>query len=442
MCTFFLAIWLGILLIYNIYIKKTPIIHPTILFCFTFWLNAVFYLVWIPKFPDIRINTALLVLLFCLLFSISAGVKIELKTTDKWKKNTCDSTRENRGFIHYICVSNYKTNIFLIFSIISFVAYYFAIRNIVLSAGVGLSSYSSIMAAYSAISKFTTKNVDIPVYVKLMKELVYAAGFVLGFIQINNFFVNGKKAVKPVIAFNIVISGLISLIIGSRSELVKLILAMVIMSFAYTIAYSTHKNQKKLTFKIVILFFLILISFKTLGNLLGRINTRTLLETLFMYIGGPLKNLDIAINEKNLYSELPGQLTFAYQYRNLANLLRDNNLMYNTSLPFTVLNDTDLGNVYTAFAVYLADFGILFSAALIVIMGFICGFLYRKFFISIINNSKPMWILVYSFLTYSILMEGFSEKFYGILFSANLYRHFIWFYLLIRFFMKNYKERL
>jgi len=436
MNTFILCFGLSILLIYAVFIKKISIIEPGVLFTSMFYLNSLFYLMWASDLPDISINTALLVLIDCLVFFFFSKIKIKTFRSDINRKRVYEIIKERV----YIKVPQYKLLLFLLFSVFSLIIYFQSVKNVVSVSGMGINSVAAIMAGYSELAKFTTVNVSLPIYAKFFEEIVYLGGIVLGFIQINNYFAKGKKSISLVIILTIIISVLISLITGSRSDAVKLIIALVIIFLAYTTVYSSKIKAKKSIIKVACIFLLIILSFNTVGNLMGRENTRTLMDTLLMYIGGPLKCLDLSINKELLTSTLPGQLTFAYQYRNIANYFGYSNLIYDTSLPFQVLDGRDLGNVYTALAVLVADFGVIISIVLIAFMGWVCGLIYRKFKESIVFDAKPIWILIYSFLTYHIIMDGFSEKFFGFVLSPLFIRNIIWFYLLIKFFTKKYKR--
>ena len=438
MNTFILCLGLSILLIYIVFIKRISIIGPAVLFISMFFLNALFYLMCVPSLPDISMNTALLVLTDCVVFYFFSELKIKIKSRRSriTQRKVSEMTKERA----YIKVPNYKLLFFLIFSGLSLIIYFQSVKNVVSMAGMGINSIASIMVGYTELAKFTTENVSLPIYAKLFEEVVYLGGIVLGFIQINNYFAKGKKSISPIIICTIVISVLISLITGSRSDAVKLIIALAVIFLAYTLVYSTKAKARKSITKVGGLFLLIILSFKMVGNLMGRGNTRTLIDTLLMYIGGPLKCLDLSITKELLTSDLPGQLTFAYQYRNIANIFGYSNLIYDTSLPFQVLNGRDLGNVYTAIAVLVVDFGVVVSVFLIAFMGWVCGLLFRKFKESIVMDAKPMWILIYSSLTYHIIMDGFSEKFYGFVLSPMFIRNIIWFYLLIKFFTKKYER--
>ena len=431
MNTLFLAIALGLVIIWDFYVRKLQIIHPAILFSVMFFLNSVLYLIWIPTLPDIEINTAIIVFFFCLTFSLASKVKI--------KKN---SIIFNISRPEVIKINKKWTYIWVVFCVTALTIYYFALRNIVGLYYGATNSFADVMVGYSSLSKFTTEDVSVPAIVKLMKEIVYASGYVFAFITVNNAFAEGKRKIAPVSILIITLSALISLLNGSRSESIRLLLGIIVLYFTYSYYYASKKKRTKSIFKVLCVFLLLIFSFKMIGNIMGRNNTRTLAATLLMYMGGPLKNLDLVINSQRLVSELPGQITFAYQYRNLANISGNTSFLYDTSLPFTVIKGIDLGNVYTAIAVYITDFGYVGAFLMLVIMGIITGWLYRKSCRSAVKTIKPMWLLIYAFMAYTVLMEGFSEKFFGAIASMNIYRHFLFFYLLLRVIInrKQYKR--
>lgn len=313
-----LTIGLGFILILCLVLMHLNYVHPAVLFISMFFINSLFYLFWVPMLPDINFNTVEIVLSYCLLFLFTSIIHI---TSLKKREFTF------RTKAAYIAFPG-KISLFLfVFNTIAFILYYYSIRDII-GVHVGLEGFapSEIMAAYSGLSKFTNEDVGIPIYIKLVKELVFTSGFVLSFVIFNNYFAIGKKAVRMDIVGNIFISGIITVLNGSRSEFVRLLIGMVVIYFSMLSVYSVKKRNIKSLSKIVLLFLVLVLSFKEIGNLMGRNNERSLAFTLLMYIGGPLKNLDIALNTGALFSELPGQITFAYQYHNLAILFGNNSV--------------------------------------------------------------------------------------------------------------------
>lgn len=415
-----LTIILGACLIYALFIKGFSLIHPAILFISMFFFNAFMLLLFVPNVPDLRLNTVGMVSACCIVFLLFSS--IHLKKTKKIQKNRT---------VSYISYSKVLAVLFVIIDIIVIALYIRAQRNVVVRLLGGSGSLIQTMGQYSSLVKFSTEDSSLPAPIKLATEVIYASGFVFGFIQLNNYVYGGKKELNPVLITNIVLSLLLSLLSGSRSGAVRLLAGLITMLLLGQRRVSKRRSMRTIR-RIAIIALLIIVSFKAVGNLLGRGNERTLMATIFMYMGGPIKNLDLFLNERFQRADLLGKMTFANQYRNIANITGNSNYIYQLAvLPYGIVNGIDLGNVYTALTSLIYDFGHTAAVAMIGMMAIISRWLYKKAELQV-GSRKVFWIFTYSFLAYFILMSGFAEKFWGIILSLNLYRHLVYFMVLYK----------
>lgn len=428
-----LTLILGLYLISAVFVIRVSIIHPAVLFISMFFLNALMLFLWTPKVPDLRWNTIKVVSISCAAFLLFSTMKFQITGG----RNVCKVKRLSAQKISYINYSKKLALMFLIVDLAVIAIYVKTQRDIVgkLLGSSGLS-LADTMGQYSGLVKFSTKDASLPAYIKLAVEIVYASGFVLGYIQINNYVCNGKKEISNVLMLDIGLCLLLSLLSGSRSGAVRLIIGLITMFFLIQEKVSKKKAGKYVRY-VIFIGVLTILSFKEVGNLLGRQNERPLFDTIFMYIGGPIKNLDLFLNSKHQIPDLFGKMTFASQYRNIANLTGNPKYLYQLSVfSYGIVNSVDLGNVYTALTALIYDFGETAAVMMVIIMAFISAVIYRKAK-SQIGKKPAMWVFTYSFLTYFILMSGFAEKFYGIILSINFYRHLFYFYALYKIFVKK-----
>ena len=415
-----LTIILGACLIYALFMKGFSLIHPAVLFISMFFFNAFMLLLFVPSVPDLRFNTVGMVSACCIVFLLISS--IQLKKTKHPQKNKT---------VSYISYSKVLAALFVAVDIIVILLYVRAQRNIVGRLLGGGGSLIQTMGQYSSLVKFSTEDSSLPTPIKLATEIIYASGFVFGFIQINNYAYGGKKELRPVLIINIGLSILLSLLSGSRSGAIRLLVGLMAMLFLCQRRVSKRRSMRTIR-RIAIIALLILVSFKAVGNLLGRGNERTLMATIFMYMGGPIKNLDLFLNERFQRADLLGKMTFANQYRNIANITGNSAYIYQLAvLPYGILNGIDLGNVYTALTSLIYDFGHTTAVAMIGVMAAISRWIHQKAEQQV-GSRKVFWIFTYSFFSYFIFMSGFAEKFFGIILSLNLYRHLVYFMALFK----------
>lgn len=416
-----LTLILGACLMVALFGKRVSIIHPAVLFISMFFLNAFMVLIRVPSVPDLRINTVLIVSLACITFLFFSSVNIKYRS-----KNT----KLNR-LVNYISYSRLLVILFVIIDIVVILLYIRAQRNIVNRLMGNAGSLMQTMSKYSSLVKFSTEDSGMPTFIKLATEIVYASGFVFGFIQINNYVAGGKKELDKILIINVSLSFLLSLLSGSRSGAIRLLAALMTILFLLQRRVSKKRTMQSIR-RVAIVSLFIILSFKAVGNLLGRGNERTLMDTIFMYMGGPIKNFDIFLNESFQRGDIIGKMTFANQYRNIANLTGNSSYLYQLAvLPYGIVNGIDLGNVYTALTSLIYDFGHATAIVMIIVMAIISRWTYSKAERQI-GTKKVLWIFTYAFLTYFILMSGFAEKFFGIILSMNLYRHLIYFVVIYK----------
>lgn len=409
------------LLFCSIIVLKNSIIHPSNLFIGMFLISTTYLFGWSSTLnTSIEWNTVCIILGGCILFFLFSNVSIGQK--DHRLSN------HNVVFIHY---SNEIAWLFVIVGILAIILYMTELEKLVgMYIDVRGLSLSGVIRAYDRMSKFTTKNVRMPVLIKILAEVICAEGYIFGYILINNCIANGKKELKINLLINIILSLAMPMFYGGRAHSIRLILALLI---DYIILFNrkngSYKFNKRSIFILGLSFLSIIISFQWIGNIfLGRNNHYSMLVSLLMYMGGPIKNFDVFINSSHSKLDLWGQVTFMKEYRVIGQVLKIDKYVYDYILPFNKCNSFNLGNTYTLFYSYIYDFGILFANIIVSFMALFSGFLYKLVIRNRTESSKiDMFIVFYSFYSFLIMMSCFSEQFLGVMFSVQFWRYIVYF---------------
>lgn len=165
-----------------------------------------------------------------------------------------------------------------------------------------------------------------------------------------------------------------------------------------------------------------LILFAELTPLLGRsVTRRDYLDYLAVYCGAPLKNLDTALREGIPRSEVFGRYTFISLVNWLGTRFRLPIPAYSVVLPYRTVGEVGLGNVYTTFYAFWADFGpagVLLMPALAAAASETAYALRRVF-----RRRTNLFTIAYGFMACALALSYFSNKFFETVFSVNFIKY-------------------
>lgn len=180
----------------------------------------------------------------------------------------------------------------------------------------------------------------------------------------------------------------------------------------------------KLIFKIVGIIFgiiLLLIGINMLLNRTGENSTLNLiLESIYVYIGAPMQNLDTYLQGTRHTPELWGSQVFRNIYTYLGGKYGISQYLYQLDLPFLKHNGLNTGNVYTTFYQFYYDFGYDGIVPLMAIIALYFSCAYRK-----IYNNKPFTLIIYAYLFNDLIMLIFSDRFYETVASIGFVKHLL-----------------
>lgn len=410
------------------YLFEKELYSPSVLFLVPFWV-AVCNLISNIKIFDFELhwNTYFVILnglIFYLFGIVSADLynpKIRFVLRKKEKSVVNQKLEKAVGI---------NTSFFVYHALFQIVSLFYCFYRITLVAkSYGYSgSFSALIGGYRYLSTFTTESISLGKIGNLLYNYCSASGYVCVYLMI--YFIIRDKKLYKILLFNIIISLIINLSKGGRQSTIQLIFAGFIM---YIIMYrkSSRKIRLKQLLPIALIATIILITFQNVGGLIGRkVSSGSFNDYIAIYLSAPISNLDYYLQTSHERSDIFGKMTFIRIINYFGSKFHVQELIYELDLPFVFVNGKNHGNVYTTFYAYLYDFGFIGVPVMMFIMGFLCKYFYKKAVYKQ-HAGINIYILIYSFVSYTIAFSFFSNKFYeGLIAIGFVHRFFSWIVLI------------
>ena len=279
----------------------------------------------------------------------------------------------------------------------------------------GISNISMALVYYNNITKFTT---DVVVfkhakYLYLIWDIVDAMGFWISYIIANNI-ITSKKLPKCECGI-LFVSMMLNFFRGARTTAVCKMMTFVCFYLVLSRKNSVVKKRAisyKFILKVLIASIVFIISFKSIGSLMGRTITTSGMDYVAMYCGAEIKNLDTFLQQSHVR---PSKIVDSQTFYVLMKYLRPK-FGYTDKvlpdLPYQYVGDINLGNVYTTFYQYVYDYGYFGVVWLVGLMAWLSQMFYEKSKITKKNLTPPLSLLIYGNFFPSLVLSFFSNKFY------------------------------
>ena len=439
---YFLLLTLISLLFIIYIIKQGDYMAPSFLLVSGFIFSALFS-IYIANELNLKLNFDTYGFILAGIIAFIAGDLIFSGRKSKYifyKRSKIETT--------YIFVARYKTVIFIIAGVCSL-----ALFLIYLIQSVGYTgTWMDIMIRYRYATAYKNQMgriAYIPSWVAFLRFAVISCCYLWIYILINNFIITKK------IEWNLVIAIAISLINtlagASRLDLIRIPIAAI--TVYYIISYRTGRLRSsvrlKLLIKVVFIAVCILLLFSSIRGMVGRTSELSILDYLSHYIGSPIINFNSFLENPIRNTQIFGKETFWGIYDVLGKLFKKSEYIYDYTLEFNSINSFGLGNVYTAFRLFYADFGIYG----IIILPFIQGAIFSLFYSTIKNNIHiktnirlfqksliDFRVIIYATIVHSLILMFYADWFYSQVLTWNQIKGFlvIW---IIKFFLVDLDQR-
>lgn len=425
MLVIYLFIIFLLLTVFVYFLFDKDIIAPPVIFCGMYMLSVGFSITEWQQWQmyDYSLEAFQIYVWGAIIF-ITIGFLIKKLSLLKFTNIDNDKPINKIGLL-YINTNNWFLIVIYIMDIIIIIL---LLKNIKELTGGG--NFSQMLETFRIETSYSTQY-TLPGYMDQLSKIITSSAYVCGFILINNFLKIKKINLKLLIP---VILYIIYCICNSnRLQILELFGAMTIyFCLLYEIIYKNKYQSTRLIFKIILILILILILFYSIRLLIGRSDSEKtgFSEYLATYIGGPVKLFDLYIKNP-VKSQFWGRETFYSLLKNLRALGLINISPYIVHKEFRYINGINLGNVYSAYRPWLADFGL---KGMIVLQILFSVFFNSYYFLikKIKYNFHPLMTILYGYIATPVFLHPIDDEFYKLDFAIGFIIYLIVFYIIYK----------
>lgn len=420
-----LVVLAGVLLLCIITSRKV-LLSPQFGFTVGFFISVTYSLFYIKKW-----NLVLSIATFkvigggvLLFFIVSTIVQLMYKspTNNLSSKKSMNRVLNSLEISIYKQVDIWKLFIMLCFQLLTLIWLFLFLRRL---TGGGFAD----SIAYYRNSMFSESKMTLPKLLFHARAFCIASSYVWSYLFLSNLMLeNGKRKkgkwkYKFLLLCNLLISCVISIMLGGRGGLIQIIIAFIVQLYFLLGERNQWKNVLSLkTVGIVVLIGMgTMLSFQGIGLLIGRTSDIDIGEYIAVYISAEIKNLDTFIREENYGSDIYNNQTFIYLINAFSGKLGLPNWQHDLDLPFRYYGTHPLGNVATVFLPFLYDYGYMGIFLLIPPMAIFSQIVFQHALKSH-NTEKhvfPISVIMYSYVFFEVFFSLFSNKFYENIVSTN-----------------------
>jgi oligosaccharide repeat unit polymerase len=296
------------------------------------------------------------------------------------------------------------------FIFIDLITLFLWIVNVYKIAG-GISSFSDMMEKFRLETSYSL-DVSMPGYLSQLSKIVTATGFIYMFIYINNLLIE-----KRYFNINLIIPSIylvFSFFNSNRLNFLELVATFVVYYyFLKNVEVNMGKRSLSLILKLIAAFLLVLVLFYGIRILVGRTDSKDtgLVEYITLYAGGPVKLFNMFL-EQPIHSDFWGKETFPAINRLFNEFNLFNVPQYIAHKEFRSYDGIDLGNVYSAYRGWYADF---YFKGTMLLQGIFAVFFNSYYYVLRGSNyySKHMFaVIMYGYLASCIFMHPIDDVFF------------------------------
>lgn len=421
-----------LLTIITYFLFNRDIMAPPFIFCTMYLISiGLALLEWKPWQLNDYSNTAFNIYLYGAIIFILIGFvisRIEKITFKKnnYKNESLDIKNINKDFLWF----------FILVDLIALILLYHDVKRI----GGGVGGISQILESYRNV-QLTSTAAPLPWYDQQLSKVMTSVAFVCSFIFINNSMAGSKKG-KELLVIPIILYLISTLLQSNRFN----ILTWASTCFVYycilrVIEYKNNKLSFRFLVRSLFVFILLLVFFYLIRLVVGRNGSSNTGLTYYisMYGGGPVKLFDLFVRYP-IYNSW-GASTF----RGISRGLRVIGILPNDYVPqvyqeFRTVNGMDLGNVYSAYRQWIADFG--FRDMWYAMLVFSIFFNWVYFHLKKSNYyQKPFSLILYGYITFPLFMHPIDDVFFQNFLSFSFLTFVLIFYVVYILLTRKIKLR-
>lgn len=313
---------------------------------------------------------------------------------------------------------------FTFYAVFQVILYSVILIWIIKSQGQGFS-FGGMSAALSSFHQNNLLGlIELPSVLNILNILNFSGVYLTFYIYL--YFRTKKIKVPRIIKVNCVIALIGSLFTGNRTVFSMYIIAILVMYLLDD--EKMHKKFNTLDIRSLLLasFSIIFVSicFVLIASFQGRTQENVnVFYNFSTYLGGPLKNLEIFVNNNVMNRQIFGGQTFMDTYNWLSTSFGIPNVkIVNLSRYNFLLGNVGLGNVYSIYMPLYNDFGFLGSMIAMFLFGAFSQYMYYSALLKKAHFQISYYTIFYSYLSFALVMSFFSNKIGESIFSrAGIY---------------------
>lgn len=446
MLIYILLILFVAMLVLSYRVFNREIVNPSVIFCFMYTLSILSAIYNISAW-----NIDLVWKTFFILFL--GGVEFILISyiiKKKFEKKYADIEENKKKDTVNFVLNKYIMILLSVFSIVVIGILVFNIYKIASQFG----AYNNFTEAQRLFKSHTSYSNDasLPSYLPRLLKILELSSYICLYSFLYNVINSSEKKLSRIILKNIyyivpVIFYIASeFISSSRITTIQLGCAGIVMGLI--IWHSKYEWKKHIEFKFIGKMILIgvvcLVAFYYSAALIGRENSKGMLDYITLYAGGSIECLNQYVKEPITQSQTKGSETFILLMRGLNKYgVTHFNLLDSQTphLEFRYYNDNMIGNVYTAYRRWYNDFGVIGIAVLNGFMAFVFNTLYYLFKYRRLKKYNHLVMIIFGYISYAIFLHPVDSYFYTTVFQITFGTNLILFTILyILFFVIKYDK--
>ena len=291
-----------------------------------------------------------------------------------------------------------------------------------------VSIYQIMMAGKFNLDEDT---IQIPFVLSVCLQMNYTCAYLFSYLIARRFIFHDNINL-PLLIIGFLLSCATCLLGGSRGPIIENILAIIISTGIVFYQKSGKRFFNKKTSLIIfgLLASIILVFFFAMP-LMGRSTTNSdFIEEIELYFGAQAFNLNYFITNIDTRSSFFGANTFSSFYSDVQNFTGINfGAVDGKVLSFFVTsNNINLGNVFTCFFAYYADFGFLGVAIVPFFVGLISQFVFKKAKGNV--TTINFWAVLYLFISVNLFFSFFSNRFFQNIINLKMVINIFWILLM------------
>lgn len=417
MSIYILLVMLFVLLFASYIIFNNDVFSPPCLFCIAFILS-VSNLILNLRYWDVnfKLNTTIVILLGVSSFVFGAKIFSKFRTAKQRTATPISNIEAKRLplliWFFFECI--------ILLMVINYLINY-----------TGANLFTAITLFRQA--SFTDNPIRYPFWLSQCYFVCRRSAYIWAYIIVNNYFLN--KKIDVIILMCFLISAIYPFFAGERGSIVELLLGiflLIVLHYQYMLG-----KRKKLKFRSIIMIVLAgslaAYVFTLVGTFIGR-EVLSMGETISIYLGAPVLNLNTWLQRSyaslRLWDNrtLSGVIDFIRMFG--AHSIKGGE----TGFIYRLANGHVVGNVYTTFATFYFDHGMIGVVLFSFLMGGITQSLYMRCACGF--GKSPFRFILLMYLYPLVFFSFFSNRFF-VVFDEIFIRSLIVWWILIEIFIRK-----